>query len=140
MIRLLNAFTPADSIRDFTELYFVTEFIPYSLGQLIAQREKVFNCEGGGEKLSFLMYQLLCGIRHLHKAGIVHRDLSPSNILVNEKMCLKIIDLGFARHVPDDPNWQMSQYVQMRYYRAPEVIAEMNYDRKGKTFRFKLRI
>ncbi len=27
------------------------------------------------ERMSYLLYQLLCGIKHLHSAGIIHRVL-----------------------------------------------------------------
>lgn len=30
------------------------------------------------ERMSYLLYQILCGIRHLHSAGIIHR-VNPFN-------------------------------------------------------------
>lgn len=34
---------------------------------------QVVNLELDHERLSYLLYQLLCGVRHLHAAGIIHR-------------------------------------------------------------------
>jgi cyclin-dependent kinase len=45
-----------------------------------------------------LMYQLVKGLAHCHKHGVMHRDLKPQNLLVDdESMCLKIADLGLGR-------------------------------------------
>ena len=42
------------------------------------------------ERMSYLLYQMLCGIKHLHSAGIIHRDLKPSNIVVKSDCTLKV--------------------------------------------------
>ena len=67
------------------------------------------------ERLSYLLYQLLCGIKHLHSAGIIHRDLKPSNIVVRSDCTLKILDFGLARTAGD--SFMMTPYVVTRYYR-----------------------
>jgi serine/threonine-protein kinase len=47
--------------------------------------------------------QVLAGLEEIHAQGIVHRDLSPDNILVREnregRLVAKIIDLGIAKRV-----------------------------------------
>ena len=44
------------------------------------------------------MYQLIKGTAHCHKHGVMHRDLKPQNLLVDEEhMRLKIADLGLGR-------------------------------------------
>ncbi len=45
-----------------------------------------------------MMYQLIKGLAHCHKHGVMHRDLKPQNLLVDDAaMCLKIADLGLGR-------------------------------------------
>lgn len=47
------------------------------------------------------MYQLLKGVAHMHKHGVMHRDLKPQNLLVDDSVphpLLKVADLGLGRH------------------------------------------
>lgn len=109
------------------------------------------------ERMSYLLYQMLCGIKHLHLAGIIHRvsittsvllfpnsellynltslmgfifqDLKPSNIVVKSDCTLKILDFGLARTA--GTTFMMTPYVVTRYYRAPEVILGMGYKENG---------
>jgi serine/threonine protein kinase len=37
------------------------------------------------------------GLHYAHKRGVVHRDLNPSNILINDRQEIKIIDFGIAK-------------------------------------------
>ena len=64
------------------------------------------------------IYQILCGLKYIHSANVLHRDLKPGNLLVNADCELKICDFGLARI--QDP--QMTGYVSTRYYRAPEIM------------------
>ncbi|CAI7585812.1 unnamed protein product [Penicillium pancosmium] len=51
-------------------------------------------------------------------SSVIHRDMKPSNILVNENCDLKICDFGLARV----QEARMTGYVSTRYYRAPEIM------------------
>lgn len=42
-------------------------------------------------------YQLIFGICEIHGCGIIHRDIKPNNIRVDDELRLKIIDFGLAR-------------------------------------------
>ncbi|XP_042083950.1 mitogen-activated protein kinase 8 isoform X7 [Haplochromis burtoni] len=118
IIGLLNVFTPQKSFEEFQDVYLVMELMDANLCQVIQM-------ELDHERLSYLLYQMLCGIKHLHAAGIIHRDLKPSNIVVKSDCTLKILDFGLARTAAT--GLLMTPYVVTRYYRAPEVILGMGY-------------
>ncbi|MFY9550641.1 MAG: serine/threonine-protein kinase, partial [Thermoanaerobaculia bacterium] len=50
--------------------------------------------------------QVLAGLREIHNQGIVHRDISPDNIMLRElpgrRLHAKIIDLGIAKRVTSE--------------------------------------
>lgn len=70
--------------------------------------------------------QLLDALRHLKNNQILHADIKPDNILVNDKFSkVKICDFGSAMshgEVEETP------YLVSRFYRAPEVILGLRYD------------
>ncbi|EGW32651.1 mitogen-activated protein kinase [Spathaspora passalidarum NRRL Y-27907] len=72
------------------------------------------------------MYQIMCGIKYIHSADVIHRDLKPGNILVTTQGILKICDFGLARGI--NPKYfknrsaTITNYVATRWYRAPELI------------------
>lgn len=78
---------------------------------------------------SFL-YQTLCGLKYIHSANVLHRDLKPGNLLVNADCELKICDFGLARgYTPGGGTSRaagnqgfMTEYVATRWYRAPEIM------------------
>ncbi|XP_013115241.1 stress-activated protein kinase JNK [Stomoxys calcitrans] len=118
IIGLLNAFTPQRSLEEFQDVYLVMELMDANLCQVIQM-------DLDHDRMSYLLYQMLCGIKHLHSAGIIHRDLKPSNIVVKADCTLKILDFGLARTA--GTTFMMTPYVVTRYYRAPEVILGMGY-------------
>ncbi|ELU16605.1 hypothetical protein CAPTEDRAFT_101171 [Capitella teleta] len=118
IIGLLNAFTPQKTLEEFQDVYLVMELMDANLCQVIQM-------DLDHERMSYLLYQVLCGIKHLHSAGIIHRDLKPSNIVVKSDCTLKILDFGLARTA--GTSFMMTPYVVTRYYRAPEVILGMGY-------------
>uniref|UniRef100_A0A667YCR4 Stress-activated protein kinase JNK n=1 Tax=Myripristis murdjan TaxID=586833 RepID=A0A667YCR4_9TELE len=122
IIGLLNVFTPQKTLEEFQDVYLVMELMDANLCQVIQM-------ELDHERLSYLLYQMLCGIKHLHAAGIIHRDLKPSNIVVKSDCTLKILDFGLARTAAT--GLLMTPYVVTRYYRAPEVILGMGYQANG---------
>ncbi|KAI9734682.1 MAG: U4/U6 small nuclear ribonucleoprotein prp4 [Cirrosporium novae-zelandiae] len=70
--------------------------------------------------------QMFLGLSLLRKCKILHADLKPDNILVNEfRNVLKICDLGSASDASEN---EITQYLVSRFYRAPEIILGMPYD------------
>ncbi|KAJ8375040.1 hypothetical protein SKAU_G00056200, partial [Synaphobranchus kaupii] len=70
--------------------------------------------------------QLFLAIKLLKRCNILHADIKPDNILVNEsKTILKLCDFGSASHVADN---DITPYLVSRFYRAPEIIIGKPYD------------
>lgn len=71
-------------------------------------------------------YQMFLGLSLMKKCNILHADLKPDNILVNEgRTLLKICDLGSASDTSEN---EITPYLVSRFYRAPEIILGMPYD------------
>jgi len=63
----------------------------------------------------------------MHSANVIHRDMKPSNLLLNSECLLKVADFGLARLVDapkeDGTKTQvLTDYVATRWYRAPEIL------------------
>lgn len=67
------------------------------------------------------MIMTLKGLEFLHMNFILHRDLKPNNLLINDQGVLKIGDFGLARFF-GSPNKVYSHQVVTRWYRAPELL------------------
>lgn len=82
------------------------------------------------------IYQILCGLKYIHSANVLHRDLKPGNLLVNADCELKICDFGLARGFSVDPEENagyMTEYVATRWYRAPEIMLSFQSYTKAST-------
>ena len=84
------------------------------------------------------IYQILCGLKYIHSANVLHRDLKPGNLLVNADCELKICDFGLARGFSVDPEENagyMTEYVATRWYRAPEIMLSFqSYTKASKSY------
>jgi dual specificity tyrosine-phosphorylation-regulated kinase 2/3/4 len=71
--------------------------------------------------------QLFMALKTVHSVGIIHCDLKPENILLKfeNKSSIKVIDFGSACQEGN----KVFDYIQSRYYRAPEVVFEAGYDK-----------
>lgn len=49
------------------------------------------------EYCQFYLYQILRALKFIHSANIMHRDLKPRNILIDDNNDLKICDFGLSR-------------------------------------------
>lgn len=67
------------------------------------------------------MYQIILAVNHLHENKIIHRDIKPCNILIDEKADIKLADFGLSKsifYVPQD----LTNTVMTLFYRPPEMI------------------
>ena len=69
------------------------------------------------ESLRHTLPQLASALQSLHSAGLVHRDVKPSNILVTPSGRLVLLDFGLVRATADDVTWTQAGTPA---YMAPE--------------------
>jgi len=72
----------------------------------------------------FIIYQVLKALKYMHSAGLIHRDMKPSNILLNSKCEVKLCDFGLMRSISSvgEAKQLLTDYVATRWYRSPEVL------------------
>uniref|UniRef100_A0A8B9FJS4 Cyclin dependent kinase 18 n=1 Tax=Amazona collaria TaxID=241587 RepID=A0A8B9FJS4_9PSIT len=107
-----NIVTLHDIIHTERSLTLVFEYLDNDLKQYLD------NC---GNLMSIFMFQLLRGLAYCHGRKILHRDLKPQNLLINERGELKLADFGLAR-AKSVPTKTYSNEVVTLWYRPPDVL------------------
>lgn len=102
---------------DVGEVYIISELMQSDLHKIIVSSQLLTS-----DHVKLFTYQILRGLKYLHSANILHRDLKPGNLLVNGDCLLKICDFGLARVAEPDDEMKMTQEVVTQYYRAPEIL------------------
>ena len=119
IISLFDAFFEQDV------LYMVTPYFGSCLSEYIStpNRERA--------SVKEIIYQIISGIAYLHSFGIIHRDLTPSNILLVNGM-VKIIDFSLSkRSLGELENVNNTPKLCSLWYRAPELtLGSTQYDFK----------
>ncbi|CBN75072.1 ATP binding / protein kinase/ protein serine/threonine kinase/ protein-tyrosine kinase [Ectocarpus siliculosus] len=73
--------------------------------------------------------QLLAALKHMASRNLVHADIKPDNILVDQGFgSLKLADFGSAFRITDPDN-DPTPYLVSRWYRAPEIVMGLEYDK-----------
>lgn len=84
---------------------------------LATPRGEVFTADP--DAVRDMLAQVVCGIAALHEAGIVHRDIKPSHLLVARDGRVKLIDFGLGHALSDDDDGPAGSPA----WAAPEVGA-----------------
>ncbi len=122
----LRDLVPPPEDESFNDIYIVLDFMETDLHKIIYSKNELTD-----EHIQYFLYQILKGMKYIHSANVIHRDLKPSNLLLNSNCDLKICDFGLARGVKEDVDYELTEYVVTRWYRAPEVMCScQEYDSK----------
>ena len=127
--RTMSRFSGESSIvhvKDFfyanSTAYIVMEFID---GETMQQRLKEKGPENDFNKLLDMLRPVIKDLDDVHRAGFIHRDISPSNLMVDKSGSVKLLDFGTAREVNEDGEKSLSIVLK------PGFAPEEQYRRRG---------
>ena len=118
-----------DNVVDFQEafiykgnLFLVFEYVEKNLLEVLEKSPEGLN----PKLIRSFAFQMCKAVHYLHINNMIHRDVKPENLLIDENMQLKLCDFGFARKITlDEKNNNidaMTDYVATRWYRSPELL------------------
>ena len=98
--------------------YIVMEYLSGGdLKELIDARGKL-----PGTELARIGEEVCAGLAHAHGRGVVHRDIKPHNILLDEKGRAKVSDFGIARALDTTQATRTGAYLGTALYSSPEQL------------------
>ena len=114
----INVVKLMDVIHLENKIVLVFEYLEEDLKKLLK-----LNLNKGFEVARYksLLYQLLQGIRYVHKLKIIHRDIKSENLLISDTNVLKIADFGLARGFGLPIKTFRNDVVSL-WYRAPDRL------------------
>ncbi|MCV7076880.1 serine/threonine-protein kinase [Mycobacterium szulgai] len=86
------------------------------------------------ERAVKIIEQVASALRAAHRIGLVHRDVKPSNILVDEDDFAYLIDFGIARTTGEPSMTGTGNVIGTWAYMAPERVTTGQTDPRGDTY------
>jgi eukaryotic-like serine/threonine-protein kinase len=98
--------------------YIVMEYVPGGdLKRLIERRGRLTS-----QELARLGDEVCAGLAHAHDHGVIHRDIKPHNILLDENGHAKVTDFGIARALDTTQATRTGFFLGTALYSSPEQL------------------
>jgi serine/threonine protein kinase len=79
-----------------------------------------------------VLYQTALALRIIHHAGVIHRDIKPTNIMFRRDGTTVLVDFGFSKIVTDDPGiTRQGQVLGTPQYMSPEQALGLAVDARS---------
>ena len=98
-------------------------FAGQTLGELLSSRGPL-----GKMDIREILGQICDGLGAAHQAGVIHRDLKPQNVLVNDQKQVKLIDFGLAKTAFMAGVTATGLMLGTPYYMSPEQVRSKDVD------------
>uniref|UniRef100_A0A8C7MCP6 cyclin-dependent kinase n=1 Tax=Oncorhynchus kisutch TaxID=8019 RepID=A0A8C7MCP6_ONCKI len=112
-----NIVTLHDIIHTQKSLTLVFEYLDKDLKQYLEDCGNSIHMHN----VKLFLFQLLRGLNYCHRRKVLHRDLKPQNLLINDRGELKLADFGLAR-AKSIPTKTYSNEVVTLWYRPPDIL------------------
>lgn len=119
IMEIVDLQTGPPETQHFKHLYIITQLYECDLDRIISSSQRLTDSHA-----QYFLYQILRGLKYMHSASVLHRDLKPPNLLVNSNCDLAICDFGLSRGISSETEGKLTEYVVTRWYRAPELLCE----------------
>lgn len=80
----------------------------------------------GPDDVAGLLEQVASALDHLHRRGIVHRNLTPANVLIEPTGVAKLINVGHSRWPPEQDLLHVDGLALFAHYMSPEEANGLN--------------
>src|SRR6266536_4027521 len=99
--------------------YLVMELVDGAPLSAVLARERRLE----SEQVLDVVAQAALALGSAHEAGLVHRDVKPSNLLIRRDGVVKVTDFGIARTIGEAPLTEAGLVVGTAAYLSPEQVA-----------------
>lgn len=125
--------------------YIVSEYVAgMTLKELIAQESQrrqetqttAAHARHWRRRIAEICARVADALEHSHRANVVHRDVKPSNILIDPEDLPKLNDFGIAKHLVPEAPMEFTQGLGSCHYMSPEqaALAGSRVDRRSDIF------
>ena len=113
--------------------YLLTDYFPS--GDIYAQVDRTGKMSSS--QVRYFIAELIIALEHVHSKRVIHRDVNPTNILVDEEGHITLADFGVSRSFGDKPTGSCVQSGLKPFvtstecgtpaYNSPEVARNQSY-------------
>ncbi len=126
----VNAVSVYDQGSDGGHVFLVMELVTgRTLRDLLRERGRLNPAEAVS-----IMEPVLAALAAAHRAGLVHRDVKPENILLSDEGVVKVADFGLARAVESDGLTNTTTMMGTVAYCSPEQISRGRTDQRSDVY------
>ncbi len=104
--------------RDSDKSFIVTEFIHGTTLRVFMQANPISH----PEIAELIVSEVARALEAAHKAGVIHRDVKPENVMIRNDGCIKLTDFGIAQIVDKERMTVTGQLLGSPAYMAPEHV------------------